>query len=204
LNTQAAIDVHGLLNAILLSLVVVFLICDQHSDQCLSQWVLNDLCDGLKFGVLPNLSNNLFLRNVNGLAFFHLCVTLEFFCCIHDSLASFFVRFVGLLQLLQVVVVQCEESLWLVILEAFLDNALHRRHIVGLGVSSQVEYWKIFAIYSGWCVEISCLFSFKSLCKDLFVRFRQITFSSRLRVVELVDYFRDVDLRWVLLDLLCQ
>ena len=59
----------------------------------------NDLRDVLQRRVLPDLTDDLVLRDTDDLLLHHLVVTLRFFGREHDTLMHLLVRLVGFLQL---------------------------------------------------------------------------------------------------------
>ena len=89
---------HCPINTHLLSLVIVLFQSDQHHDQSVGHWILNNLCDFLQLGVLSDFLDYLVLCNVDLDAFQQFSVSLRLPCCVHNAFTGLGVGFVGLLE----------------------------------------------------------------------------------------------------------
>ena len=95
----------------------------------MSQWVLNDPRYVLQLRVLAYFADDLVLRDSDDLLLHHLVVTLGLCGGKHDLLVHKLVGLISLLQLRQIVLMQCElffRTAVFIILIFYLGNASHR------------------------------------------------------------------------------
>ena len=69
----------------LFSHIVVLLVCDEHANQGVSKWVLNDLSHILQVGVLANLLDDVLLCDMYLRPFPQLLIPIDAFGCVDEA-----------------------------------------------------------------------------------------------------------------------
>ena len=100
---MALID--GLADTSFLGLVIVLLIGDKHSHECVRQRVFNDLSNVCQIWVLANLSDDLFASDLNRFTLLKLQIVLVMLGSVDYATACFFVRLIRYLHLAKLVAV---------------------------------------------------------------------------------------------------